>query len=132
MGHKDNPGITLNLERAEGGKCDGVSFEFADDSRTSTLLAYLRKREACAATTLPIQLADGQSVEALTYIYEGPNLIDPATTIAPRAALVGKASGTSGSAIDYVRRNFEGLRAAGLEDKAVTELWEAVLALERE
>jgi cation transport protein ChaC len=75
---------------------------------------------------------DGQSVEALTYIYEGPNLIDPATTTAQRAALVRKASGTSGSAIDYVRRNFEGLRAAGLENQAVTELWEAVLALERE
>src|SRR5262245_37120950 len=74
-GTKYNPGITLNLERAEGGKCEGVSFEFGDDGKISALLAYLKRREGCQPTSLPVQLAEGRTVEALAYIYDGPNLV---------------------------------------------------------
>ncbi|WP_354124404.1 gamma-glutamylcyclotransferase [Bradyrhizobium sp. LA6.10] len=110
-------------------KCEGVGFEFSDHDRSSAvLLSYLRKREACPPTSLQVELADGRAVEALAYIYNGRNLVDPSNSVAELAALVSRASGTSGSAIDYVKKNFEGLRAAGLEDAAVTELWEAILA----
>ncbi|SCB21917.1 cation transport protein ChaC [Bradyrhizobium yuanmingense] len=128
-GTEKNPGVTLNLKRASGERCEGVAFEFSGDERTSmALLSYLRKREACTPTSLRVELADGRAVQALTYIYNGRNLFDRSKSVAELAALVVKASGTSGSAIDYVKRNFEGLRAAGLEDAAVTELWEALLA----
>ncbi|MEZ2142257.1 gamma-glutamylcyclotransferase [Bradyrhizobium sp. DN5] len=126
-----NWGTELNLERALGERCEGVAFEFLGDEQSSTaLLSYLRKREACLPTSLPVELADGRAVEALTYIYDGRNLYDRSKSFAELAALVRKASGTSGSAVDYVKRNFEGLRAAGLEDAAVTELWKAILAQE--
>lgn len=131
-GSEKDPGITLNLKLAPRERCEGVGFEFSDDERTlSALLSYLRKREACPPTSLRVELADGRIVEALTYIYGGRNLIDPSKSVDELAELIRKASGTSGSAIDYVKRNFEGLRAAGLEDAAVTELWEAILAHEQ-
>ena len=130
-GTKANPGITLNLEQVDGAMCEGVAFEFPDDAR-GTLLDALRQREACDPTTLQIQLADGRPVEALVYIYDGENLIDPDVGILERVRLVRKARGTSGSAVDYVRRNFEGLQAAGLQDQAVTDLWKAVQSLVKE
>jgi cation transport regulator ChaC len=40
--------------------------------------------------------------------------------------MIRKAKGTSGNSIDYVRRNFDGLKATGLDDPAVTELWEVL------
>jgi glutathione-specific gamma-glutamylcyclotransferase len=126
-GTKENPGITLNLEPFDGARCEGVGFEFPDDGQIPILLDALRDREACDPTVLRIQLADGRSVEARVYIYEGQtNLLDPATSAAEKAEMIYKARGTSGSAMDYVMRNFEGLQAVGLEDQAVTELWEAV------
>lgn len=127
-GTAENPGITLNLEPFDGGQCEGVGFEFPGDVQVPVLLRALRKREGCYPTDLQIQLADGRSVEAKVYIYEGINLLDPATSPAEKAAMVLKAQGTSGSALDYVRRNFEGLHDVGLDDHAVTELWDAVQA----
>lgn len=126
-GTKENPGVTLNLESLDGAKCEGVGFEFPDDGKKTALLYALRKREACDPTMLQVQLADGRSVEALVYIYAGANLLDPATSVAEKAEMVYKARGTSGSAVDYVSANYEGLKAAGFEDQAVTELWEAVV-----
>lgn len=125
-GTKENPGVTLNLEPFNDAKCDGVGFEFRDDGQKSALLRALRRREACDPSVLRVQLADGRSVEALIYIYEGSNLLDPATSAAEKAGMIYKAQGTSGSAIDYVRKNFECLRSAGVEDQAITEFWEAV------
>ena len=125
-GTKASSGITLNLQPSEGDKCVGIAFEFPTDSDGSVLLGYLRKREGCGPTELPIQLSDGRSVPALVYIYQGSNLINPATSVTEKAAMIRNARGTSGSAIEYVRRNFEGLQAEGLEDRVITELWEAI------
>lgn len=127
-GTKENPGVTLNLEQAAGAKCEGVGFEFSDEPKSlAALLAYLQKREGCPPTARCIELAEGRVVEALAYVYEGPNLLRTAS-ITEKAALIAKAKGKSGSAVDYVRGNFEGLQKAGLEDPVVTELWEAVRA----
>jgi cation transport regulator ChaC len=40
--------------------------------------------------------------------------------------LVVNASGTSGACFDYVRQTFEGLASIGIDDPAVTALWNAV------
>ncbi|WP_193376127.1 gamma-glutamylcyclotransferase, partial [Bradyrhizobium japonicum] len=80
-------------------------------------------------TDLQVLLADGRSVDAKVYIYEGVNPLGSTISTAKKAEMILKARGTSGSALDYVRRNFEGLHDVGLEDPAVTELWQAVQAL---
>jgi cation transport protein ChaC len=127
-GTKAAPGITLNLEPASSATCVGIAFEFRDtDLRlTEAMLAALKKREACGPTPVQVSLSDGRTVHALTYIYAGPNLLDPKVTLAQKAAMIRKAKGTSGNSIDYVRRNFDGLKATGLDDPAVTELWEVL------
>lgn len=128
-GGKENPGITLNLEPFDGASCEGATFEFPDNDQIPVLLRALREREACDPTDLQVLLADGRSVDAKVYIYEGVNPLGSTISTAKKAEMILKARGTSGSALDYVRRNFEGLHDVGLEDPAVTELWQAVQAL---
>jgi glutathione-specific gamma-glutamylcyclotransferase len=128
-GTKENPGITLNLEPFDGASCEGAAFEFPDNDKIPVLLRALRKREACDPTDLQVLLADGRSVDAKVYIYEGVNPLGSTISTAKKAEMILKARGTSGSALDYVRRNFEGLHDVGLDDPAVTELWQAVQAL---
>jgi cation transport regulator ChaC len=60
--------------------------------------------------------------------YEGANLI-PTTTTKEMAALVLKASGTSGSCASYVIGIFDKLRAMGIDDSAVTALRLALKSL---
>ncbi|WP_339030480.1 gamma-glutamylcyclotransferase [Bradyrhizobium symbiodeficiens] len=124
-GDQQNPGVTLNLSAREDSKCEGVAFAFEDDSRAA-LLDYLRRREGCPPTPISMLLADGESVRGLTYVYTGKNLVGSGTSVTELAVLVRKASGTSGKARDYVRKTFEELKAAGIEDPVVTDFWRAV------
>jgi cation transport protein ChaC len=126
-GTKQAPGLTLNLER-DTATCRGVAFEF-DDHASIELLTHLKKREACDPTMVQLVLVDsGAKVEALTYIYGGKNILAPDVTSQQKAAMVLKATGESGTGCDYVRRTFEDLQSIGIDDPAVTELWEAVNA----
>jgi cation transport regulator ChaC len=46
--------------------------------------------------------------------------------LADKARMVIKAVGIRGSDFEYVRDTYEGLKAIGVDDPAVTALWEAV------
>ena len=88
------------------------------------MLLDLQNREACEPRALAVQLEDGRTVTAQVFIYEGRNLI--ADSNADKAAMVAKAAGIRGSNFDYVRDTYEGLKGVGVDDPAVTTLWEAV------
>lgn len=103
-----------------------LSFRTMTKYRSSYVLCEKEKRVIRQICKL---LADGRSVDAKVYIYEGVNPLGSTISTAKKAEMILKARGTSGSALDYVRRNFEGLHDVGLEDPAVTELWQAVQAL---
>jgi cation transport protein ChaC len=124
-GTPEAPGLTLNLTQDAGAACHGVAFSF-NDGKAERVLRPLRKREACAPTELPVRLEDGRMVTAFVYIYTGKNLLGGSVPLAEKAALILKAKGTSGASRDYVRRTFEDLKAIGIDDPAVTELWKAV------
>ena len=124
-GTRARPGLTLNL--APSGACRGVAFEFHDAAR-GEIEAYLCARETCTATEVPVRLPDAAGVSALTYIYEGPRLIDEGLTLEARAAMILQARGAAGSSFDYLKNVRAHLAAAGIEDPAVEALWAAVLA----
>ncbi len=90
------------------------------------MLLDLQKREACNPRALAVQLEDGRTVTAQVFIYGGRNLIAGSMPLADKAAMVAKAGGIRGSNFDYVRDTYEGLKGVGVDDPAVTTLWEAV------
>lgn len=125
-GTRDRPGLTLNLERA--GACRGTAFAF-DKAVRGDIEAYLNHRETCEATEVAVTLPDGDEVAALTYIYEGPRLIDEALTLQERAAMIMEAEGVAGSSYDYIKGVRAHLAEFGVADTTVDELWHAVRAL---
>ena len=125
-GTHERPGLTLNLARA--GACHGMAFAF-DDGARGDIEAYLSHRETCAATEVAVTLPDGSEVAALTYVYDGPRLIDEGLTLEERAAMVVEAQGIAGSSYDYIKGVRTHLAALGVVDAAVDELWHAVVTL---
>lgn len=128
-GTKQHPGPTLNLECDPAAASTGMAFEFPD-MKPDELLCYLKQREACDSVVHKIVLADGRKVVAFVSLYTGKNLMR-GKTLSERVEMARKASGTSGSCFDYVRSVAEKLAELGLDDRAVTEFWEAVQEIMR-
>jgi glutathione-specific gamma-glutamylcyclotransferase len=129
-GTREQPGLTLNLEKFDPGACRGVAFEFANNGADArTLLDYLANREACASRILPVLISGQEIIQTHVYIYEGKNVLDSHIGLTERAAIVVNARGDSGACFDYVRRTFEGLASIGIDDPEVTALWNAVCDL---
>lgn len=124
-GTRSRPGLTLNLTRT--GTCRGVAFAFEDAARAD-IEDYLCARETCAATEVSVALPE-TTVGALTYIYDGPRLIEDGLSLQTRAAMIVQAEGIAGSNYDYIRGVRKQLAELGVSDPAVDELWEAVEAL---
>lgn len=70
-GTAEAPGLVLGLDEDPAAHCTGIALRFAEEDRDA-VLAYLRDRElvthAYREAILPIALADGRRVEALTYV----------------------------------------------------------------
>jgi len=124
-GTHDRPGLTLNLARA--GHCHGIAFAF-DDAARSNIEAYLSARETCAATEVPVALAE-QTVGALTYIYDGPRLIEDGLSLEARAGMILAAEGVAGSSYAYIKGVRAHLAELGVSDPEVEALWTAVETL---
>ena len=124
-GTRDRPGLTLNLARI--GHCRGIAFEFEDMARTD-VEDYLSARETCAATEVAVALPE-QTVGALTYIYEGPRLIEDGLSLEDRAAMIIEAEGVAGSSYDYIKGVRAHLAELGVSDPDIDALWAAVEAL---
>jgi len=125
-GTHERPGLTLNLART--GICRGVVFQF-DKAARQDIEDYLSARETCAATAVTVQLPDATEVGALTYIYDGPRLIEDGLSLQDRAAMILEAQGVAGSSYEYIRSVRTHLAALGVRDPEVEALWEAVESL---
>jgi cation transport protein ChaC len=125
-GTKEFPCPTLNLETNETGLCTGIAFEFPDN-RAGDVREYLLNREGKSfpLESLPIHLQDDAGVMALVPVYRGKNLLS-AMTADTRAGMIRIAVGTQSSCRDYVKQIAEALDNLGIEDPAVSELWNAV------
>jgi len=78
---------------------------------------------------VPVRLPDATEVGALTYIYDGPRLIEESLSLQDRAAMIVEAEGHAGSSYDYIKGVREHLAELGIADPEVEALWEAVAAL---
>jgi cation transport protein ChaC len=120
------PGLTLNL--TPSGACRGVAFEF-DDAALPDIAEYLCARETCTATEVAVRLPEAGEVGALTYIYEGPRLIEEGLSLEERAVIIAKAEGSAGSSYDYIKGVRAHLAELGVSDPEVEALWRAVEVL---
>jgi len=118
------PGPTLNLAPAADGVCRGIVFEFAGGSARG-VRDYLAAREGTGFELCEVRahFLDGSEASVATSIYRGGNTIE-GRSLEEIAAMVVAASGTSGRCIDYVRALSGRLAALGIDDPAVTGLWE--------
>lgn len=126
-GTRARPGLTLNLTCS--GHCRGVAFAF-DDGARADIEDYLRARETCAATEVRLGLPGDEDVTALTYIYDGPRLIEDGLTLQQRAAMILAAEGVAGSSYEYLKGVRAHLAELKVADPEVEVLWAAVEALQ--
>lgn len=131
-GTPERPGLVLGLDR--GGACRGVAFRVAAARRAETI-AYLRAREQVTSvyieTLCEARLADGRTVEALTYRadrthpqYSGR--LDEGELL----AVVKAGVGISGANPDYVLATQDHLVELGIHDATLERLARALRAEE--
>jgi glutathione-specific gamma-glutamylcyclotransferase len=117
-GTPDCLGLVFGLDK--GGHCNGVAFEVAPKDWQQTY-AYLTDRELVTniyqEIALPVTLAGGRKVEALTYVVDR-NHPQYAGARTPDQILshVRQGHGQAGSCLDYVKSTAEHLQALGIPD----------------
>ena len=115
------PGLVLALDAGDGAVCNGIGYRVAP-ARAAQVLDYLRERELVASAYverfLPLTLADGREVEAVTYV------IDPAQplycghlTLEQQAQIIARACGNRGPNCEYLFNTNEHLHELGLADQ---------------
>lgn len=89
--------------------------------------SYLVKREGkdFSLEAISVRLDDGVEVPAHVALYGGKNVL-AAETVRAKATMVADAKGTDGSCRDYLKYIRELLAGHGIDDPAVSGLWQAV------
>lgn len=129
-GSPEAPGLVLALDAAPGAFCDGLAFRVAATARAAALAA-LRDRELISSAYrevwLPVHLADGRVVQAVSYVidrhhaqYTGP------MALAEQARVIAAAIGGRGPNRDYLLNTHAHLQALGLRDDDMAWLAEAM------
>ena len=119
-GSHDAMGLVLALDADSEAVCDGLALRVEPGTEDATL-AYLRERELVTAAYLErhltVQLDDGRSVEAVTYI------IDPdhdqycgGLPLEEQAQIIARACGKMGPNWEYLYNTALQLRELGISD----------------
>ena len=127
-GTPETPGLVFGLSR--GGSCLGVAFE-VDAARWPQVFDYLQNREqdrgVYREAWRKVTLADGASVEALTYLVnEHHPQFAGRLELAEQVRLVARSTGQSGRNTEYVRNTAEHLLALGIRDAALMDIVKAL------
>ncbi len=132
-GTEEVPGLVLGLDEAPGSLCCGLAMRVAHDEQDE-VLAYLRDREmithAYRETQVPVQLEDGRTVQALTYVmrrdhaqYAGGLCLDE------QARIIARAQGGRGPNWEYLFNTTRHLSQIGLPDTMLERLSQDVRQL---
>ena len=119
-GTEENPGLVLALDAIAGSHCQGLALCVAAGEESATL-DYLRERELVSSAylerDLPVALASGEAVTAVTYV------IDPdhvqycgGMELETQAQIIARAVGGRGPNTEYLYNTAEHLAEIGLGD----------------
>lgn len=132
-GTHENPGLVLALDECPKSVCQGVALAVGTQEQDE-VLAYLRERELISAAYLekflPVDLADGRRVEAVTYV------IDPEHVqycgglgLEEQARIIARAVGGRGPNTEYLYNTAEHLSELGIHDEDLNWLSRRVRSL---
>ena len=119
-GTPETPGLVLALVEDRAAHCTGLALSVAEGEEEA-VLAYLRERElvtdAYLEKWLPVELADGRRVEAVTYVIDARHAqycgrLDPEA----QARMIARATGGRGPNTEYLFNTTAHLRELGIED----------------
>ncbi len=131
-GTPEHPGLVLALDAAPEACCTGLALRVKPGTEAETMRG-LRARElvsyAYKEVTLPLALADGRRVSAVSYVidrahaqYTGP------LSLAQQARIIASAAGGRGPNRDYLFNTHDHLLELGIEDREISWLASAVRA----
>jgi cation transport protein ChaC len=132
-GTLEDPGLVLALDRNEGAACSGLALAVAAGREAETL-AYLRERELISSAylekKLPVALADGGEVTALTYVVDpGHGQYCGGLALEEQARIIAHAVGGRGPNAEYLFNTAAHLAQIGLSDPDLDWLAARVRAL---
>lgn len=119
-GTPEAPGLVLALDVAPGAVCAGVAFGVAPPD-AGAVLDYLHARElvsdAYLERRLPVSLADGRQVEAVTYVIDHAHP-QYCAGLGPeeQAVIIARSAGQTGTNADYLWSTTAHLAELGLAD----------------
>ncbi|MEM6306473.1 MAG: gamma-glutamylcyclotransferase [Pseudomonadota bacterium] len=118
-GTPETPGLVLALDRGAG-QCAGMALRVSDTDQHD-VLAMLRERELVSSAYeevwVPLALADGRGVQAVTYMInrDHPQYC-PELTLEDQAQVIASAVGGRGPNPDYLYNTTRLLRDLGIPD----------------
>lgn len=127
------PGLVLALDAMAGASCDGVAFRVAPGHAGQTL-AYLRERELISAAylerVLPVDLADGRQVAAVTFVIDADHAqYCGGLPLEEQARIIAAAHGGRGPNDEYLHNTAAHLAAIGIADDDLLWLADRVRTL---
>ena len=131
-GTPEHPGLVLALDEAAV-NCQGLALAVAPEKARVTL-EYLRERELISSAylekELPLELADGRQVEAVTYVVDTDHVqYCGGVALSEQAEIIASAVGGRGPNSEYLYNTADHLAQLGIGDPDLTWLAEKVRQL---
>ena len=118
-GTEELPGLVLALDQDPNASCEGLVLRVAPDE-VDEVMAALRGRElvtgAYEERVLPLDLADGRSLPAVTYVIRRDHPQYACVDADTQARTIARAQGQRGPNIDYLTRTVAQLNRHGIHD----------------
>ena len=131
-GTVERPGLVLALDAAAGATCTGLALKVAPEEEAA-VLAMLRERELISSAYLearvPLTLADGRRVEAVTYVVDRTHPQYCILDLEDQAQRISAAVGGRGPNPDYLWNTVRLLDELQIEDGDLRWLSERVESL---
>lgn len=131
-GSQTDPGLVLALDAADDSSCDGVAF-LVPQQHEAKVLDMLRERELISSAylevTVPVDLADGRRVDALTYIINRDHVQYCHFDLEHQAQIIAQAVGGRGPNTEYLYNTVEKLASLGIADPDLEWLADRVCSL---
>lgn len=132
-GSEAEPGLVLALDEVEGAQCEGVALS-VPAGQEDKVLAYLRKRELISSAyvekILPLTLANGHEIEAVTYVIDADHVqYCGGLPLEEQAQIIAQAVGGRGPNTEYLYNTWDHLAEIGLHDPDLEWLEQRVKAI---
>ena len=124
-GSEEEPGLVLALDADPGGQCTGVAFRIAEDEEQA-VLADLRARELISSAyyeaNLPLELDDGSTIEALSYVINRDHRQYCQFDLEKQAQMIAHSVGGRGPNTEYLYNTARHLDQMQIKDADMTWL----------